>query len=80
MQNIDTRTIAANAREFARMNRIPVGTRGRISADLFTEYLMSKPRTAREVAAALRIPVSARGRISKTVANEMGLVLAGNKS
>lgn len=61
----DTRAVATAAREFARENGNQVGTRGRLSIEIFTNYLLSQPATARDLAQTMDIPVSAKGRVSR---------------
>lgn len=69
-----TRQAAGEAREFARAHGLSVGTRGRISQEVFTTFFLSKPNRAREVAKALDIPVSKRGRLSPVDATKVALI------
>jgi hypothetical protein len=77
--SIDIRTLSAEVREFARENGYIVGSRGRVPADLFVEYLMTKPQLARSLARTLGVPVGAKGRVPVTVAVQVGTLLATNK-
>jgi hypothetical protein len=61
---LNTREVAQEAREFARENGMEVGTRGRLSRDIFVDYFLARPRRAREIARQAGIPISARGRLS----------------
>lgn len=61
---ISTAEVAAEAREFARTSGEPVGTRGRLSRDVFVNYFQAQPKRAREVAKALGLDVGVRGRLS----------------
>lgn len=72
--------VARLAREYARENGLPVGTRGRISAELFVEYLLTAPKIARNVAPSMGVEVPARGRISKATIVELGTALASNRA
>ena len=70
-----TRQVAGEAREFARANGLSVGTRGRISQEVFTTFFLSKPSSCRTAAKALDIPVSRRGRISPVDATKVALAV-----
>ena len=72
---VTTREVAQAAREYARQKGHAVGTRGRLSADLFVEFFLAQPKTAREVAKAHDIPVSTRGRLSAVDAETLALVV-----
>lgn len=61
----DTRSIANAARIFANKNGRPVGVRGRLSVQAYSDYLVTQPATAREIAKALGMPVGVRGRVSR---------------
>jgi hypothetical protein len=65
VMKLDKRSIATAARQFAKDSGEAVGARGRLSVDIFTDYLMTQPQTVRGLANALDIPVSQRGRVSK---------------
>lgn len=52
-------------REWAQAQGKPVGTRGRISHDLFVEFLSANPAEARKYLQAHGVEVGKRGRISK---------------
>lgn len=77
---IDIRTLSAEVRNFARENGYEVGTRGRVSSELFVEYLMTQPRKTRELAKALNVPVGVRGRIPFETVAKVGVALASNAS
>jgi hypothetical protein len=77
--NIDVRALSAEVREFCRENGLPIGSRGRVSSELFVEYLMTQPKKTRELAKALRVPVSDRGRVSYETVARVGVALASNK-
>lgn len=59
-----TEDVAKVAREFAREQGIPVGTRGRLSVEHFARYFKAEPATARELAHRFGIEISKRGRLS----------------
>lgn len=78
--DIDVRSLAGEVRDFARENGMDVGSRGRVSSELFVEYLMTQPRKVRELAKVLSIPVSDRGRVSYEVVARVGVAIAANKA
>jgi hypothetical protein len=78
--SIDVRSLSGEVREFCRENGIAIGSRGRVSSELFVEYLMTQPKKARELAKALRVPVSDRGRVSYETVARVGVALATNKA
>lgn len=78
--DVDVRTLAGEVREYARENGLEVGTRGRVSSELFVEYLMTQPKKVRELAKALRIPVNDRGRVSFETVAKVGVAVASNKA
>ncbi len=78
--DIDVRTLAGEVRDFARENGYIVGSRGRVSSELFVEYLMTQPKKVRELAKVLDIPVSERGRVSYEVVARVGVAIAANKA
>lgn len=80
VENINVRELAREVRNFARENGYEVGSRGRVSAELFVEYLMTKPQLARELAKALNIPVGVRGRVAYETTAAVGVALAANKA
>lgn len=59
-----TSDVAKAAREFARQNGTPVGTRGRLSVEHFTRYFLAQPAKARDLAEYIGVEVSKRGRLS----------------
>lgn len=70
---IYTEDVAKAAREFARENGIPVGTRGRLSVEHFTKYFLAQPRKARDLAKYIGVEVSKRGRLSEGDATTIAL-------
>ena len=78
--DIDVRALAGEVRSFARENGYEVGTRGRVSSELFVEYLLTQPKKARELAKALDIPVNDRGRVSFETVAKVGVAIASNKA
>ncbi len=78
--SIDVRSLSGEVREFCRENGIAIGSRGRVSSELFVEYLMSQPKKTRELAKVLSVPVSDRGRVSYEVTARVGVALATNKA
>lgn len=61
---VNTREVAAEAREFAREHGLEVGTRGRLSREVFVSFFMATPQRARDVAGALGVDISKRGRLA----------------
>lgn len=70
-----TEQIAQAAREFARQNGKPVGTRGRLSVKHFTEFFVAQPKTAREIASLMEVEVSKRGRLAREDAERIALAV-----
>lgn len=68
---LNTRRIAQAARDYQRQQGKEVGTRGRLSVEQFTEYLMRSPKTARAIAAALGVEVDGKGFVKKDVAVQL---------
>jgi len=77
---IDVRTLAGEVRNFAREHGMEVGSRGRVSSEMFVEYLLTQPKKVRELAKALNIPVSERGRVSFETVAKVGVAVASNKA
>ncbi|AVD99393.1 DNA bridging protein [Streptomyces phage BillNye] len=78
--SIDVRSLSGEVREFCRENGIAIGSRGRVSAELFVEYLMTQPKKTRELAKALSVPVNDRGRVAFETTAAVGVALATNKA
>jgi hypothetical protein len=78
--DIDVRTLAGEVRDFARENGMEVGSRGRVSSELFVEYLMTQPKKVRELAKVLDISVNERGRVPYEVVAKVGIAIAANKA
>lgn len=61
----------SQVRAWAQRAGMPVGTRGRLSYEVVTAYLVAHPSVARELASELGITISSRGKVSQTACEEL---------
>lgn len=65
----------SQVRTWAQQTGAPVGTRGRLSHEVVTAYLMANPSIARELTAELRVPISSRGTVAQAICEELALLV-----
>lgn len=65
----------SDVRAWAHRTGEPVASRGRLSTELVTAYLVANPPVARELAAEYGVSVSSRGRVALSTCEELAALV-----
>lgn len=72
---LDNTHIVQAARELAQENGKPVGSIGRVSVEVLSDYFVKTPKTARELGDFLNIAVPSKGRLPKATAKKLAVAI-----